>query len=415
LDQEFCLTIKWIRADRKVLSASNHNMQDISSDVMTVMITSFPDGKGGWTDLLEKLYVCTTIPYGVLVGRPLIENAALDRHGDSAQGIQRFGPYSWPFMPPPEQRLQGQRVKVPAWAILDTLLKPHSRRTIPCTAGTLFSSSTGALEVRSAEVGTDIVVEDEVHPSVYQVITIDGRTKDIVMMNDSDFPVLIATGSLVLHARVIEDDVKLDSTDTAFDPREAAADPFGVGAITANEILRAMTDAIAERLTDFPAEVDQVKVDVLAAKATMQFTEGETRMVQDIRKRFLNHIASNVVQTERVNLVYQAQQDLAAEGRTGEPAYIPQKGPPPTPTQTRLREKLAARATSASSAARAAEPADQTNPFEQPYQAATQAPTPDPTERPTPEHRPPTGPRPHDLPPDRARGRVRRGPPQERQ
>ncbi len=51
-------------------------------------------------------------------------------------------------------------------------------------------------------------------------------------------------------------------------------------------------------------------------------------VVQDIRKRFLNHIAANHVQTERVNLVFQAQQDVAAGCKTGEPAYIPQKRPP---------------------------------------------------------------------------------------
>jgi hypothetical protein len=103
LGRAFCITIKWIRADRKLLSASNHDMQGIGSDVMTVMITSFPDGHGGWTDLLEKLCVYTTIPYGVLVGRPLIKNPAFGRHGDSAQGIQRFGPYSSPLMPAPER------------------------------------------------------------------------------------------------------------------------------------------------------------------------------------------------------------------------------------------------------------------------------------------------------------------------
>jgi hypothetical protein len=97
---------------------------------------------------------------------------------------------------------------------LDTLLKPHAT-TILCTTGTRFSSSTGALKVRSAEVGTDIGAEDAVHPSLYQVITIDGRTKDIVMMNDRDFHVPIALGSLVLHTRVIEDDVKPDFADTA--------------------------------------------------------------------------------------------------------------------------------------------------------------------------------------------------------
>ncbi len=155
-----------------------------------------------------------------------------------------------PFVPPPERRPQGQRLKVPVGGILDTLLKPHARTTIPCTTGNLFSSSTGALKMRSAEVGTDIGEEAEVHPSVYQVITIDGHTQVIVMMHESDVPVCIAPGSLVHQARVI------------FDSREAAG-PFGVGAITTNEIVRAISNAIADRLSDFPAAVGQVGVDVL--------------------------------------------------------------------------------------------------------------------------------------------------------
>ncbi len=154
LDPADSLAIIWVRSGRKLLSATNHDMQGIGSDLMTLMITSFLDANGGCIDLLEKLYVCTTIPYGVLMGRPLIENAGLRRFGDSANGVQRFGDFSSPFMPPPERRPQGQRVKVPVWAILDTLLKLHTRTTIPCTTDTLFSSSTGALKVRSAEVAT---------------------------------------------------------------------------------------------------------------------------------------------------------------------------------------------------------------------------------------------------------------------
>jgi hypothetical protein len=51
--------------------------------------------------------------------------------------------------------------------------------------GTLFSSSSGALKIRTAAVGSDIGDKEEVHLSVYQVITIDGQSKDIITMNDS--------------------------------------------------------------------------------------------------------------------------------------------------------------------------------------------------------------------------------------
>ncbi len=67
----------------------------------------------------------------------------------------------------------------------------------------------------------DIGDDDEVHPSVHQIITIDGQTKEIIMMNESEFPVLIAAGSLVLHARLIEDDEKPSFAETVFDPFEA--------------------------------------------------------------------------------------------------------------------------------------------------------------------------------------------------
>ncbi len=64
----------------------------------------------------------------------------------------------------------------------------HSGHALEAT-GTLFSSSSGALKVRCAALGTDIGEEDEIHPSVYRVIMIDGQSKDIIMMNDGPFPV----------------------------------------------------------------------------------------------------------------------------------------------------------------------------------------------------------------------------------
>ena len=102
--------------------------------------------------------------------------------------MQRFGRYTSPFMPPPAKRTPGQSVKVPVWAVLDTLLQPGVRTTIPCTTGTLFSRSSGTLKIRTAAVGSDIGDEEEVHPSVYQIITIDGQAKDIIMTNDSPYP-----------------------------------------------------------------------------------------------------------------------------------------------------------------------------------------------------------------------------------
>ena len=92
----------------------------------------------------------------------------------------------------------------------------------PLHTGTLFSSGSGALKVRCAEVATDIGEEDGMHPSVYQMISIDGQAKETIIINEIPFPVLIAAGSLAAHARLIEDDQK----------------PFGVGSISPRELLR---------------------------------------------------------------------------------------------------------------------------------------------------------------------------------
>ena len=54
-------------------------------------------------------------------------------------------------------------------------------------------------------MGSDIGDEEEAHPSVYQIITIDGQAKDIIMTNDSPYPVLVAADVLVAHACFIED------------------------------------------------------------------------------------------------------------------------------------------------------------------------------------------------------------------
>ena len=89
-----------------------------------------------------------------------------------------------------------------------------------------------------------------------------------------------------------------------FDPKEAAADPFGVGSITPKEVLAAITNATACRLGDHPSEIESFKAADLVDKV-LQHTEGESRQVQDIRKRFVFYLSENHVQTERVNSVFQ--------------------------------------------------------------------------------------------------------------
>ena len=105
------------------------------------------------------------------------------------------------------------------WAVLDTMLQPGGRTTIPCTTGTLFSRRSGTLKIRTAAVGSDIGDEEEAHPSVYQIITIDGQAKDIIMTNDSPYPVLVAAGALVAHACLIEDGQARLSRSRSLTPR----------------------------------------------------------------------------------------------------------------------------------------------------------------------------------------------------
>ncbi len=81
--------------------------------ITTCIVASFPDGQGGWTNIAENFYACTTIPFAVLMGRPLMENPKYGRSGDSANGVRRFYRTTSPFMPPPAKRIPGQSVKVP--------------------------------------------------------------------------------------------------------------------------------------------------------------------------------------------------------------------------------------------------------------------------------------------------------------
>jgi hypothetical protein len=55
------------------------------------------------------------------------------------------------------------------------------------------------MKPRSAEIGTDIGDEAEVHSTNYQIISIDGQCKDVMMINDGTMPVLYSVGSLVRH------------------------------------------------------------------------------------------------------------------------------------------------------------------------------------------------------------------------
>jgi hypothetical protein len=87
--------------------------------------------------------------------------------GNSANGDQRFGSHCFRFMHPPTKESPGESVKVPVWAILDTMLLPGVPTTIPSTTGTLFRSGPGPLKVRCADVGT---TEEDVQPSNNQII-----------------------------------------------------------------------------------------------------------------------------------------------------------------------------------------------------------------------------------------------------
>ena len=72
--------------------------------------------------------------------------------------------------------------------------------------------------------------------------------------------------------------------------------------------------------------------------------------MQDIRKRFVFYLSENHVQTERVNLVLQAQQELAKGSTTFEPKYRAAKESRATMTSAthiKLRAKVESRAAEA--------------------------------------------------------------------
>ena len=96
------------------------------------------------------------------------------------------------------------------------------------------------------------------------------------MRNDGTLPVLFAAGALVTYARLLESDVEPSYADRPFDPKAAAADPFGVGSVTPQEIQTALHDAIQSRLDDNPTEwTNIVYADVIPA--VLEYKEGQTR------------------------------------------------------------------------------------------------------------------------------------------
>jgi hypothetical protein len=76
-------------------------------------------------------------------------------------------------------------------------------------------------------------------------------------------------------------------------------------------------------------------IDARTAKV-VQHAVSETTQVKDIRKIFLNDLASNHVQ-----------HDLEAGGKTRESAYVPAARPAQTTTQSQLLETVAPRAAEA--------------------------------------------------------------------
>ena len=128
-----------------------------------------------------------------------------------------------------------------------------------------------------------------------------------------------------------------------------------------------MSAALHGRLGDHPAELNALRLDVVLPQV-MQHTPGESRQIQDIRRRFVHHLAEHHVQTERVNLVSQAQHDLAEGGKTYAQAHLPPSGHERSATHARLRQRVATRrsdvATATPSPQSTAHAPDLQNPFE---------------------------------------------------
>ena len=170
------------------------------------------------------------------------------------------------------------------------------------------------MKPRDAALGTDIGDEAHVHPINYQVISVDGQCKDIMMINDGTMPVLYSAGSLVIYANLIKrGTTPPGQAHYPFDPGEAAKDPFGVGNVTPAEIDAAIKEAIQSRLDDHPEEWETLSHPKLI-KGVFQYSEGESRQIQDVRKRYVLNLQRAHVTTERVMFVQTAQADLDAQG-----------------------------------------------------------------------------------------------------
>ena len=141
------------------------------------------------------------------------------------------------------------------------------------------------MKPRDAALGTDLGDEAEGHPIHYQVISVDGQCKDIMIINDGTMPVLYAAGSLVIYAHLItRGTTPPGQGQYPFDPGEAAKDPFGVGTVTPPEFDKAIADAIQSRLDDHPEEWTTLPKAQLI-KGVLQYSNVETRQVQDVCKR----------------------------------------------------------------------------------------------------------------------------------
>ncbi len=152
-------SITWVPSDRKILSATNHDVQGIGKNLMTKLMVSFVDEKSGWINIYTTLYLCTVIPFALLLGRPLMEDPATGRAGDSANGVQRFDNRCSRFVTPPAPRPLGKSEMIPVFALLDTMIPPGVPTIIPCTTGTVMGRRVSINKPRNAEIGSDVADE----------------------------------------------------------------------------------------------------------------------------------------------------------------------------------------------------------------------------------------------------------------
>ena len=61
-------SIPWMPSDRRILSATNHDVQGVGNNLMSKLILSFPDVNGGWINIYTTIYLCTVIPFALLLG-----------------------------------------------------------------------------------------------------------------------------------------------------------------------------------------------------------------------------------------------------------------------------------------------------------------------------------------------------------